>query len=69
MDIFNDRIVGMKWGFRFTQFTSIVGVFIVFGLLFYVMRDKKQNNLKNIVNEEKQLKNEEVQTDNSIDKL
>ena len=70
MDIFNDKIIGMKWGFRFTQFTSIIGVFIVLGLLFYVMRDKQeQNNLRNIVKEEKKLKNEEVQTDNSLDKL
>lgn len=70
MDIFNDRIVGMKWGFRFTQFTSTLGVFVVLGLLFYVMRDKQQqSNLSNIVKEEKKLKNEEVQTDNSFDKL
>jgi hypothetical protein len=71
MDIFNDKISGMKWGFRFSQFASIIGFILTLGLFFFVSKEKKDLNSisKNTTTEKKRLKDEEVQTDNSFEKF
>ena len=41
MDSYNDKVEGMKWGFRINEFMSIFAVFFVIAMLIIVKKARK----------------------------
>jgi len=50
MDSYDDKVEGMKWGFRINEFMSIFGVILVIVMLIIVNNSRK--NEKNVIKHE-----------------